>query len=261
MLSSLSEIYQQTRLLPQADADGLPLGPNKIRSNKLHPMPRKRTAPARPRTGNQRNPALHQAIIAAATEVLANQGPTHLTIEAVAKLAGCGKPTIYRWWPSRSALLLEVYEQAVTQELVEPEGKDLAKDLAAMLRKIWGLWRDGYMGSLYRLILSEMMLDEEGARCLRDVFIPRRQAFTALAFRAAIDRGEIPPETDIKLLLDFMYGYSVFRLMTRQIDDDPSIDHVCAAIAKLARSGVPDPVLAGRRRNGDRANGRAGDTT
>ena len=171
----------------------------------------------------------------------------------MAKLAGCGKPTIYRWWPSRSALLLEVYEQSVKQELVEPEGKDLAKDLAAMLRKIWGLWRDGCTGSLYRLILSEMMLEEEGARYLRDVFIPRRQAFTGLAFQAAIDRGEIPPETDSKLLLDFMYGYSVFRLMTRQIDDDSSIDQVCAAIAKLARSGVPKSGPNARRPPGQRA--------
>jgi AcrR family transcriptional regulator len=213
-------------------------------------MPRKKPAPTRPRTGNRRNPLLHQAIIDAATEVLAKEGPIRFTIEAVAKLAGCGKPTIYRWWPSRSALLLEVYEQAVKQELVEPEGKDLAKDLAAMLRKIWGLWQNGSRGSLYRLILSEMMLDEEGARYLRDAFIPRRQAFTALAFQAAIDRGEIPPETDIKLLLDFLYGYSVFRLITRQIDDDPIIDRVCAAIAKLARSGVASPVRAENSRRG-----------
>jgi len=59
-------------------------------------MSRKKTAPARPRTGNRRNPLLHQAIIVAATEVLAKEGPTRFTIEAVAKLAGCGKPTIYR---------------------------------------------------------------------------------------------------------------------------------------------------------------------
>jgi AcrR family transcriptional regulator len=171
-------------------------------------MARKKAAPARPRTGNRRNPLLHQAIIAAATEVLAKEGPTRFTIEAVAKLAGCGKPTIYRWWPSRPALLLEVYDQAVKHELGEPEGKDLAKDLATMMRQIWRFWREDCMGSLYRLILSEMMLEKEGVRYLREVFIPRRQAFTALAFQAAKDRGEIPPETDIKFLMDLLYGYS-----------------------------------------------------
>jgi AcrR family transcriptional regulator len=94
--------------------------------------------------------------------VLAKEGPNRFTIEAVAKLAGCGKPTIYRWRPSRPALLLEVYEQVVKQELVAHEGKDLAKDLAANLRQVWRLWRKESLGSFYRLILSEMMLEKEG---------------------------------------------------------------------------------------------------
>jgi AcrR family transcriptional regulator len=240
-------IRPPTSLPPEQPVKALLFACDELSPNRFSPMPRKKSARTRPRTGNRRNPLLHQAIIDAATEVLAKEGPTRFTIEAVAKLAGCGKPTIYRWWPSRSALLLEVYEQSIIQELIEPEGKDLAKDLAAMLRKVWGLWRKGCSGSLYRLILSEMMLEEEGARHLREVFIPRRQAFNELAFQAAIDRGEIPPETDTKLLLDFLYGYSVLRLITRQIDDDPAIDRVCAAIAKLARSGVPSPAAREKR--------------
>jgi AcrR family transcriptional regulator len=227
--------------------------------NRPSPMPRKRSAPTRPRTGNRRNPLLHQAIIAAATEVLAKEGPTRFTIEAVAKLAGCGKPTIYRWWPSRPALLLEVYDQVVQQELVAPEGKDLGKDLAAMMRQIWRFWRTDSMGSLYRLILSEMMLEKEGTRYLREVFIPRRQAFSALAFQAAKDRGEIPPETDVKFLLDLLYGYSVFRLITGQIDDNQIPDRIGATIAKIARSGVPDPVPTQKGRRIKRHNAAAGD--
>ena len=211
-------------------------------------MARKKAAPARPRTGNRRNPLLHQAIIAAATEVLAKEGPTRFTIEAVAKLAGCGKPTIYRWWPSRPALLLEVYDQVVKHELGEPEGKDLARDLATMMRQIWRFWREDCMGSLYRLILSEMMLEKEGVRYLREVFIPRRQAFTARAFQAAKDRGEIPPETDIKFLMDLLYGYSLFRLLTEQIDDDEIPDRIGATIAKLAHSGVSNSLHTEQRR-------------
>ena len=214
--------------------------------NRLSPMPRKKSSPVRPRTGNRRNPVLHQAIIAAATQVLAKEGPTRFTIEAVAKLAGCGKPTIYRWWPSRPALLLEVFEQVVQQELSPPEGKDLAEDLAAMMQQIWGVWRKDSLGALYRLILSEMMLDEEGARYLREVFIPRRQAFTALAFEAAKERGVIPRGTDVKFLLDVFYGYSLFRLITRQLDDDQVPDRIATTIAQIAHSGIPKPVRTQR---------------
>jgi AcrR family transcriptional regulator len=231
-----------TSLSPERSSNPPLFACDEVSLNRPFAMPRKKSVSARPRTGNRRNPLLHQAIIAAATQVLAKEGPTRFTIEAVAKLAGCGKPTIYRWWPSRPALLLEVYDQVVQQELSPPEGKDLAKDLAAMMRQVWGIWRKDSVGALYRLILSEMMLDEEGARYLREVFIPRRQAFTALAFEAAKERGVIPPGTDVKFLLDVFYGYSVFRLMTRQLDDDQVPDRIGATIAQLAYSGIPKPV-------------------
>ena len=215
-------------------------------------MPRKKSSPVRPRTGNRRNPLLHQAIIDAANEVLAKEGPTRFTIEAVAKLAGCGKPTIYRWWPSRPALLLEVYEQMIQHELVVGEGKDLATDLAANLRQIWGIWRNESLGSMFRLILSEMILDKEGVRYLREVFFPRRQAFTAIAFQAAKDRGEIPQDADVKFLIDLLYGYSLFRLITQQIDDDEVPDRIGATIAKLAHSGIPKPVRTKKKELGAR---------
>jgi AcrR family transcriptional regulator len=207
----------------------------KIGPAKPDPRPRKKTAPGRPRTGNQRNPLLHQAIIVAASEVLHQEGPKRFTIEAVAKLAGCGKPTIYRWWPSRHALLLEVYHRTSKQELVQPNEQDLAKDLATMLRHVWLTWRTNYNGSLFRLILSEMMLEEAGTRYLREVFIPRRQALTAVAFQTAIERGEIPPETDIKFLMDLYYGYSLFCLMNGQLDDNEAPERISAAVAKLAQ--------------------------
>jgi|SRR3984957_6680853 len=236
-------------LPPDRDPNPFLFACHQVSLNQPSLMARKKSVAARPRTGNQRNPVLHQAIIEAATEVLAKEGPTRFTIEAVAKLAGCGKPTIYRWWPSRSALLLEVYEQAVKHELLPPEGMDLATDLAVMLRQVWGLWRQGSMGSLYRLILSEMMLEKEGARYLREVFIPRRQAFTAIAFQAAKDRGEIPQETDVKLLLDLLYGYSLFRLITGQLYDDQIPDRIATTIARIAESGISSSARTEKRRN------------
>ena len=213
-------------------------------------MPQIKSTSTRPRTGNRRNPLLHQAIIAAATEVLAKEGPTRFTIEAVAKLAGCGKPTIYRWWPSRSALLLEVYEQTVQSDISPPKGKDLEEDISTMLRQVWRVWRKESVGSLYRLILSEMILEEEGARYLREVFFPRRQTLTVIAFQAAQDRGEVPRDTDTKLLMDLSYGYALFRMITRQIEDDDIPDRIGAAIAKLARTGVPSLVRAENGRRG-----------
>jgi AcrR family transcriptional regulator len=260
MLSSASAIPEQMTSFPTPVTGGSGSSSEKNRAAEPQQMPRKKNAQRRPRTGNQRDPRLHQAIIAAAAEVLMKEGPTGFTIEAVAKMAGCGKPTIYRWWPSRYPLLLEVYHEAAKQELGEPEGKNLAKDLAVMLRQVWRFWRNDCHGSLYRLILFEMMLEKEGARYLREDFIPRRQAVAGIVFQKAKDRGEIPLETDTKFLMDVLFGYSLYRLITGQLDDDEVTDRIGVIIANLARSGLPVPGGTARWRNGETVNGRVGDT-
>jgi len=48
------------------------------------------------------------AIVTATRELLLERGFDGLTIEAVAARAGVGKQTIYRWWPSRPALVADV---------------------------------------------------------------------------------------------------------------------------------------------------------
>jgi len=48
------------------------------------------------------------AIVTATRELLLERGFDGLSIEAVAARAGVGKQTIYRWWPSRPALVADV---------------------------------------------------------------------------------------------------------------------------------------------------------
>jgi hypothetical protein len=69
---------------------------------------------------------------------------------------------------------------------------------------------------------------------------PSLSIFTAITFQSVKERGEIPPETDVKLLMDLLYGYSVLRLITRQVEDDQIPDRIGATIAMLARNGIPN---------------------
>ena len=58
--------------------------------------------------GSQRNPASEEAILQAAQDILLEGGLPAFSIGAVARRAKAGKPTIYHWWPSRAALLLDL---------------------------------------------------------------------------------------------------------------------------------------------------------
>ena len=55
----------------------------------------------------RRSNASRQAILDAAAELIAEVGFRRLTIEAIAVRAGAGKQTIYRWWPSKGAVVFD----------------------------------------------------------------------------------------------------------------------------------------------------------
>ncbi len=57
----------------------------------------------------RRNARSHKAIIDATVKLLGSSGYVDFSIEKVASEAGVGKQTIYRWWPSRADLVLEVW--------------------------------------------------------------------------------------------------------------------------------------------------------
>src|SRR6201994_3643808 len=61
----------------------------------------------RPHTGRRRNEAARAAILDATVDLLRAGGLGSLTIDAIAQVAGVGRQTIYRWWPSKGAMLAE----------------------------------------------------------------------------------------------------------------------------------------------------------
>lgn len=72
------------------------------------------------------------AIVKATKELLLERGFDGLSIEAVAARAGVGKQTIYRWWPSRPALVADVLLEDADR-ILRPVDRtdDLLADLIA----------------------------------------------------------------------------------------------------------------------------------
>jgi len=77
------------------------------------------SAPRRAHTGRRRNDAAKDAILDAAFSLLSTNGTEGLTIEAIAAQAGVGRQTIYRWWPSKGAVVADAlarYARVVVPE-------------------------------------------------------------------------------------------------------------------------------------------------
>ncbi|MEU7604799.1 TetR/AcrR family transcriptional regulator, partial [Streptomyces sp. NPDC041003] len=83
----------------------------------------------------RRSDRSRRAILDAALTLVGEVGYNKLTIEAIAARAGVGKQTIYRWWPSKAAVLLDASLALAGDAETEggwtgfPDTGDLAGDL------------------------------------------------------------------------------------------------------------------------------------
>src|SRR6187549_1997869 len=89
----------------------------------------------RPR-GRPRDPAVKDAILRAARELLTQGGPGAVTMEAVAARAGVGKPTVYRWWPDRHAVAMAALMESETRERAVGKSDSALAGLRSQLRAI-----------------------------------------------------------------------------------------------------------------------------
>src|SRR3954471_7262811 len=79
--------------------------------------------------GRRRSNKSHKAILQAALDLLEQDGYRALTIEAIAARAGVGKQTIYRWWPSKAAVVLEAFTVNAATQIPQPNTGSLQQDL------------------------------------------------------------------------------------------------------------------------------------
>lgn len=169
--------------------------------------------------GSKRSEASADAIRTAAEELLIEKGYSGFSIEAVAKRARAGKPTIYRWWPSKAALLLEVYQK---QKRVEcPDTGDLEEDLNRFLRSLLDQWRETPTGNIFRSIIAEAQSNEDAAKALAD-YAAGRRVHAGLMVQRAIGRGEIRADVDPEVVADMLASYAWLHLLTGRLDEDPA---------------------------------------
>jgi AcrR family transcriptional regulator len=164
--------------------------------------------------GRRRSERSHKAIIAATQELLVELGYRKLTIEAVAARAGVGKQTIYRWWPSRAALVLEAYlagSDAVS--LPPPDGGSTREDVRALIGWLAAVLAAPTGGRVVAGLVGDLQHDPELAEGFRrDVVPARRQAMVAALERGRL-RGEIRADADLALAVDTLHGAVFYRLL------------------------------------------------
>lgn len=173
----------------------------------------------RPRAGNVRNRATHAAIIEAAIAILNERGYGGFTIDAVARRCGAGRPTIYRWWKTKSELFMELYNRESAAMMPVEDLGSMRDELIAQIRSIFQFWRDTACGRAFRGLIAESQADPKALVRLRDQFMPPRRNLARAILERAQRRGEVRVK-DIGIVLDLLYGFTIYHLITGQLEDD-----------------------------------------
>jgi len=192
--------------------------------------------------GRPRSEAAELAIVGAVLRLLDRGGSLGgMSVEGIAAEAGVGKATIYRRWPNKEALLLDVL---VRTELPEPEYVD--GTVRDVLVEIMEFFRMAALARRERSTLT--LLDQFRAvpelhqRYLDQVIAPRRARLRKLITRG-MERGEIRADIDPDLLGDLLVGPMLTRTLLHPDAglDDPTLS---ATIVDTLLQGIA-PVASG----------------
>ena len=154
----------------------------------------------------------HDKILDAVEAILTEKSLRDLTIEEVARRAGVGKPTIYKWWPSKQALALDLFEDRIVGSLIVPDNTTAEEAIRSQAAQLVRLLQ-GFFGRVSRQLIAEGQSDPEVMREYRDRYLKGRRAFTAKMIEQAKASGEFRADTDADLLIDMIYGTIYYRLL------------------------------------------------
>ncbi|HEY1968148.1 MAG TPA: TetR/AcrR family transcriptional regulator [Pseudonocardia sp.] len=188
------------------------------------------------RRGRGRRPAdeVRAEVLAAAGEILMEEGMSAFTMERVAARSGASKVTLYKWWPSKGALALDGYTQAVSHDLEFPDTGDIEADLISQVRSFIGVLR-GPAGRAIAELIGQSQTDPELAAAYRERYSAPRRALAVHALLTARKRGQIRPDVEPEVVVDQLWGAGYHRLL---IPDQPLTPEFAEALVRTIMAGL-----------------------
>lgn len=160
-----------------------------------------------------RSEQARQAVLEAADDLLAAKGFAGVTIEGIATSAGVAKQTIYRWWSTKTQILLEAFLQDADEELTPPDTGDLARDLRAYLRQVAAFLSASDAGAVFTALLGHAQHDPAFAAELRSRFLDDQRRRDHLPLQRAVVRGRLPVGFDPSAEIDQLVGPVYYRVL------------------------------------------------
>ena len=163
----------------------------------------------------RRNQLSRRSILTAALAEASEKGLDSTTVEAIAARAKVGKQTIYRWWPSKAAVVLEALAEEATHPGHGndfPDTGDIRADLRTQMRAVVKTMKSPAF-SVYRGLIAAAQSDPDVAGSVVDQITKPRVDACRERLQRAQEAGQIKAEADLDVMVEVLYGPLYYRLL------------------------------------------------
>ena len=187
--------------------------------------------------GRPRSVDARRAVLDAAAD-LALEGAASAGVDRIAARAGVSRTTVYRWWPSAAAVLLEGLLDRTQQTIAPVPSATTDEALTDYLMRLLELVRDTPAGALLRGLIAASVADAAVRHALVDDWLaPRRAAVIELLARGE-GRGEVRAGLDHRAVADVLFAPIYHRLM---FGHEPLSDELAGQIMSICWAGIRLP--------------------
>ena len=186
------------------------------------------------RPGRPRDTRRDEEILTAVLRLLDDTSYSELTIAAIARDAGVGKPTLYLRWPSKAAVVADAVVRVMSADPY-PDLGDVRSDLVAGLREIIHRFATTVAGHVLPGLVADLHDDPALLAAFDErYFQPRRRSIRA-ALQRGVERGELAADIDHDLAVDMLVGPVYYGLLARGDKVELSPDDLIAAVLRAWR--------------------------
>ncbi|WP_446038906.1 TetR/AcrR family transcriptional regulator C-terminal ligand-binding domain-containing protein [Streptomyces sp. SID1121] len=187
-------------------------------------------------SAHPRSVRAREAVLAAAAELLAEGGLPAATADALSARSGVSKATVYKHWPSRTAVAAEAFGRLMAHAVPLPDSGDAREDLREQVRRVSAFYA-GPVGVVFAQLLAACVTDPGAAPYFRSHFLQRRRDAVADLWGRAQAQGIARASVTADVATDLLFGPLVFRLMTGHT---PLGESEADAISAAALDGLLD---------------------
>jgi AcrR family transcriptional regulator len=172
---------------------------------------------AKNRKGRPRSQKSKTAILKATNSLLLHTSVQDLSIEAIARKAKVGKTTIYRWWPNKTAIVMEALMNQPGLQTALPTPRNNAEAVIMQLEKLIRLL-DSKSGETISQLFSEAQNDDKAHAIFAQSFLTPLIDAIEFSIEQGIKDKEFRASLNTKLAVDLLCGPLFFRLMAHPAD-------------------------------------------